>query len=77
MQRGSTRERIFDVPALVEFASAVAPLEVGERILTGTPAGVGVFWNPPVFLRPGDRRKGAIEGIGALEMRFERAGSRE
>ena len=69
MQRGSTADLIFPVPHIVEYISAVAPLEAGDLILTGTPAGVGVFRDPPVFLRDGDRLRCAIDGIGAIETR--------
>jgi 2-keto-4-pentenoate hydratase/2-oxohepta-3-ene-1,7-dioic acid hydratase in catechol pathway len=41
-------------------------LEPGDVIATGTPAGVGVFRTPPVFLKPGDRVEASIEGIGVL-----------
>lgn len=74
MQSGSTRDLIFGVDELVAYISAVAPLEAGDLILTGTPAGVGVFRNPPVFLRPGDRLRCEIEGIGALDLLVESAG---
>jgi len=36
-------------------------------VITGTPAGVGVFRDPPVFLEPGDRVRCEIEGIGSVE----------
>jgi 2,4-didehydro-3-deoxy-L-rhamnonate hydrolase len=65
-QQGSTADMIFDVPALIEYASAAFALEVGDVIATGTPAGVGVFRNPPVFLKSGDRVGATIEGIGTL-----------
>jgi 2-keto-4-pentenoate hydratase/2-oxohepta-3-ene-1,7-dioic acid hydratase in catechol pathway len=71
MQSGSTADLVFGVEELVEYVSAVAPLEVGDLLLTGTPAGVGVFRDPPVFLRPGDRLRCAIAGIGALDLAIE------
>ncbi len=46
---------------------AQVTLEPGDLIATGTPAGVGVFRDPPVFLEPGDRVRCEIEGIGAVE----------
>ncbi len=67
MQDGSTADLIHDVPALVAFISSVITLEPGDLIATGTPAGVGVFRDPPVFLEPGDRVRCEIEGIGAVE----------
>ncbi len=65
-QAGSTKSLIFGVPALIEYISKCIALEVGDVIATGTPAGVGVFRNPPVFLKAGDRVVATIEGIGTL-----------
>jgi 2,4-diketo-3-deoxy-L-fuconate hydrolase len=67
MQDGTTADMIHDVPGLVAYISSYVTLEVGDVIATGTPAGVGVFRDPPVFLEPGDRAHCEIEGIGALE----------
>ena len=67
MQDGSTADMIWDVPALIEFISAAITLEAGDIIATGTPSGVGVFRDPPVFLEPGDRVRCEIEGIGTVE----------
>jgi len=65
-QKGSTADMIFDVPAIIEYASACFPLEIGDVIATGTPSGVGVFRTPPVFLKKGDEVAARIEGIGTL-----------
>ncbi|OHB74629.1 MAG: hypothetical protein A2Z34_04560 [Planctomycetes bacterium RBG_16_59_8] len=65
-QQSNTKNLIFDVPALVEFISAAFPLEPGDIISTGTPGGVGVYRNPPVFLKPGDVVSAEIDGIGIL-----------
>ncbi len=67
MQDGNTVNMINDVPALVSFISKHITLEPGDLIATGTPAGVGVFRDPPVFLEPGDRVRCEIEGIGVVE----------
>ena len=67
MQDGTTADMIHDVPALVAFISSVITLEAGDVIATGTPSGVGVFRDPPVFLEPGDRVRCEIEGIGSVE----------
>jgi 2-keto-4-pentenoate hydratase/2-oxohepta-3-ene-1,7-dioic acid hydratase in catechol pathway len=67
MQDGSTADMIWQVPALIEFITAAITLEAGDVIATGTPSGVGVFRDPPVFLEPGDRVRCEIEGIGAVE----------
>ena len=67
MQTGNTANMIFDIPTIIEFASACFPLEVGDVIATGTPRGVGVFRDPPVWLKEGDRLKATIKGIGSLK----------
>jgi 2,4-didehydro-3-deoxy-L-rhamnonate hydrolase len=67
MQDGSTADMIFGVPELIAFISRQITLEPGDVIATGTPSGVGVFRDPPVFLEPGDRVRCEIEGIGTLE----------
>ena len=67
MQDGSTADLIFSIPELIAFISRHITLEPGDVIATGTPSGVGVFRDPPVFLEPGDRVRCEIEGIGAVE----------
>jgi len=67
MQEGTTRDLVRSVPELVAFISRQITLEPGDVIATGTPAGVGVFRTPPVFLEPGDRVRCEIEGIGSVE----------
>ena len=67
MQDGSTADLIFPIPELIAFISRAITLEPGDVIATGTPSGVGVFREPPVFLEPGDRVRCEIEGIGAVE----------
>lgn len=67
MQDGNTTGMLFHVPALVSYISRHITLEPGDLIATGTPAGVGVFRDPPVFLEPGDRARCEIDGIGAVE----------
>jgi 2-keto-4-pentenoate hydratase/2-oxohepta-3-ene-1,7-dioic acid hydratase in catechol pathway len=67
MQRGHTSEMIFPVDALIEYISRFVTLEPGDVIATGTPAGVGAFRKPPVWLRPGDRVRIEISRIGTLE----------
>jgi len=66
MQDGSTADLIHDVPSLIAFISRAITLEPGDVIATGTPSGVGVFRDPPVFLQPGDRVRCEIEGIGSV-----------
>ena len=67
MQDGRTGATVFDIPTLIEYISATITLDPGDVISTGTPAGVGVFRDPPVFLQPRDRVRIEIEGIGSVE----------
>jgi 2-keto-4-pentenoate hydratase/2-oxohepta-3-ene-1,7-dioic acid hydratase in catechol pathway len=66
-QDASTKEMIFDCFEQIETLSTVFTLEPGDVISTGTPAGVGVFRRPPLFLEAGDVVRIEIEGIGTLE----------
>jgi 2-keto-4-pentenoate hydratase/2-oxohepta-3-ene-1,7-dioic acid hydratase in catechol pathway len=66
MQDSSTSEMVFGVAELVAFASEAITLEPGDLIATGTPAGVGVFRDPQVFLAHGDEVIVEIETIGSL-----------
>jgi 2-keto-4-pentenoate hydratase/2-oxohepta-3-ene-1,7-dioic acid hydratase in catechol pathway len=68
MQDGNTRDMIFDIPTIIESLSGGLTLEPGDVISTGTPSGVGFARTPPVFLNPGDRVEGEIEGIGILQV---------
>ncbi|WP_448206786.1 fumarylacetoacetate hydrolase family protein [Azospirillum sp. sgz302134] len=70
-QNSNTRDLIFDVPTLIETMSRGITLQPGDLILTGTPAGVGLGFTPPKFLKPGDRVKLEIGGIGVLENTLE------
>ena len=67
MQDGSTRDWLFPLPKLLAALTQVMTLEAGDVVSTGTPAGVGVFRNPKVFLHPGDVVVLEIEKIGRLE----------
>jgi len=67
MQDGSTADWVFPLPVLLNRLSRVMTLEPGDVVSTGTPAGVGVFRKPPLFLKPGDVVRLEIDGIGALE----------
>jgi len=57
---------IFDVPTLIATLSEVMTLEPGDVIATGTGLGVGIGFDPPRYLQPGDRIEIAIDGIGRL-----------
>jgi 2-keto-4-pentenoate hydratase/2-oxohepta-3-ene-1,7-dioic acid hydratase in catechol pathway len=67
MQDGSTADWVFPLPTLLSFLSGIMTLEPGDVVSTGTPAGVGVFRKPQVFLKPGDVVRLEVEGVGVLE----------
>jgi 2,4-didehydro-3-deoxy-L-rhamnonate hydrolase len=69
MQDGTTGDMVFDVLALIAYISTYIALDRGDLVITGTPSGVGVFRDPPVFLEPGDVVRCEIEGIGRVENR--------
>ncbi len=66
-QDGSTRTMIFGVAHLVSYVSRFMSLMPGDLIATGTPPGVGLGMRPPRFLRPGNRMRLGIEGLGEME----------
>jgi 2,4-didehydro-3-deoxy-L-rhamnonate hydrolase len=64
MQRGSTATMIFSVKHLVAHISRFMILRPGDVITTGTPPGVGLGMSPPRYLKPGDKVRLGIEGLG-------------
>lgn len=66
MQHGNTELLIFPVDELIAHASRNMTLMPGDIISTGTPGGVGVFRDPPLFLKPGDMVEVEVQGIGVL-----------
>jgi 2-keto-4-pentenoate hydratase/2-oxohepta-3-ene-1,7-dioic acid hydratase in catechol pathway len=66
-QQATTRDLIFGIPALIEALSAGITLQPGDLIATGTPGGVGIGFDPPKYLRAGDKVRIEIDGIGVLE----------
>jgi 2,4-didehydro-3-deoxy-L-rhamnonate hydrolase len=66
LQDSTTANLIFGVDDVIAYASQTSTLEPSDLILTGTPAGVGVFRKPPRLLQPGDEVTIEIEGIGVL-----------
>ena len=66
LQDDRTSNLIFSIPELVSYISHAITLERGDVILTGTPAGVGVFREPRISLAEGDIVEIEIEGIGVL-----------
>lgn len=63
-QNGHTADMVFQVPFLIHYISQFMTLLPGDLIATGTPAGVGMAANPPVFLTPGDVMELEVEGLG-------------
>lgn len=64
MQNGSTANMVFKVPYLVSYISQFMTLLPGDIISTGTPAGVGLGFKPPVYLKKGDVVELGIEKLG-------------
>lgn len=64
MQDGNTDDLIFNLPQLVSYVSQFMTLLPGDIISTGTPAGVGLGFTPPVYLKPGDVVELGIDGLG-------------
>ena len=69
-QRANTRDLIFGIPELIETISAGLELVPGDIIATGTPAGVGIGFDPPRFLKEGDVVEMTITGLGVLSNKF-------
>jgi 2-keto-4-pentenoate hydratase/2-oxohepta-3-ene-1,7-dioic acid hydratase in catechol pathway len=72
-QSSNTRQMLFDGEAQIEHLSQAMTLEPGDLIFTGTPAGVGMAHDPPLYLKPGDVVRVEIDGLGAIENRVEQA----
>jgi 2,4-didehydro-3-deoxy-L-rhamnonate hydrolase len=67
MQDRTNEDWVFPLPRLLAWLAGAMTLEPGDVVTTGTPAGVGFFRRPQVFLKPGDVCALEIEGIGRLE----------
>lgn len=70
MQSSRTDRMSYTVDFLVHHISQTATLEPGDVIATGTPAGVGMYRKPPVFLKRGDKLVATIERLGSLSCRI-------
>jgi 2-keto-4-pentenoate hydratase/2-oxohepta-3-ene-1,7-dioic acid hydratase in catechol pathway len=66
VQESTTANMIFGVADVIAYVTRTITLEPGDLIATGTPAGVGAFRDPPLFMRAGDEITIEIEGIGSL-----------
>jgi len=64
MQDGSTSTMVFGVNFLVSYLSQFMSLQSGDIISTGTPPGVGMGQKPPIYLKPGDKMRLGIQGLG-------------
>ena len=64
MQDGNTDDLIFNIPQLVSYISQFMTLLPGDIVSTGTPAGVGLGFTPPVYLQAGDVVELGIDGLG-------------
>ncbi|MDQ3068010.1 MAG: fumarylacetoacetate hydrolase family protein [Actinomycetota bacterium] len=65
-QDSTTADMIFSVAEVIAFVSEAMTLEPGDLLLTGTPAGVGAFRDPPLFLADGDEVRVEIDGLPSL-----------
>jgi 2-keto-4-pentenoate hydratase/2-oxohepta-3-ene-1,7-dioic acid hydratase in catechol pathway len=66
MQDSTTANMVFGVAEIIAYVTQTITLEPGDLIATGTPAGVGAFRDPKVFMQPGDEITIEIEGLGSL-----------
>lgn len=67
MQDGNTADFIFNVPFVVSYVSQYMTLLPGDVISTGTPAGVGLGFKPPIYLKAGDVVELGIDGLGTAK----------
>jgi 2,4-didehydro-3-deoxy-L-rhamnonate hydrolase len=66
VQESTTGNMVFGVAEIIEYVTRTITLEPGDLIATGTPAGVGAFRKPPLFMKPGDEIRIEIDGVGSL-----------
>jgi len=71
MQDGNTSNFIFNVPFVIAYVSQFMTLLPGDVISTGTPAGVGLGFKPPVYLKHGDVVELGIEGLGTSKQQVK------
>ena len=69
-QSSNTADLIFGVHEIVSYVSQFMTLLPGDLIPTGTPSGVGMGFKPPKFLKPGDRVRLSVEGLGEQNQRL-------
>lgn len=71
MQRAKLDDLLFGVPELVAYLSTIMPLQPGDVVATGTTGGVGLFRDPPLWMKPGDTVEVEIERLGTLTNSIE------
>ena len=71
MQDGNTKDFIFNVPNVVSYVSQFMTLLPGDVISTGTPAGVGLGFKPPIYLKPGDVVELGIDNLGTSKQQVK------
>ena len=69
VQNSNTADLIFGIDEIVSYVSHFLSLMPGDVIATGTPSGVGLGMKPPQFLKPGDRMRLSVEGLGEQNQR--------
>jgi 2-keto-4-pentenoate hydratase/2-oxohepta-3-ene-1,7-dioic acid hydratase in catechol pathway len=75
MQTSNTANLIFKIPFLISYVSQFMTLLPGDIISTGTPAGVGLGMNPPLYLKDGDDIELGIDGLGTAKQKCVDYGS--
>lgn len=65
LQDGNTSDFIFNIPKVISYLSQFMSLQAGDIISTGTPEGVGLGFDPPRYLKPGDVMELGIDGLGS------------
>ena len=76
-QQSNTQQMVHNIWAQIAYLSTAFTLETGDLIATGTPEGVGISRDPPLFLRSGDVVRCEIDGIGVIENRVASISSQE
>lgn len=69
LQDSNTSDLVFNVPQLISYISRYMSLLPGDIISTGTPAGVGMGFDPPIYLKEGDIVELGIDGLGVSRQR--------
>jgi 2-keto-4-pentenoate hydratase/2-oxohepta-3-ene-1,7-dioic acid hydratase in catechol pathway len=65
-QEDRTSRMLFNIPKQINYISTFTTLMPGDIIITGTPTGAGARFDPPKFLKPGDKIEVSVEGVGSL-----------